>query len=284
MTAKEKDIMERKMDDAEPALKQTLDKQIKNYENMLAHIRSPQYHEVLQKLIGEMKKCREELDMTNNTNAPVSSSSNSVPNVEMVVQFDGGARGNPGVAGAGAIGFERKFEEENDMSDARNNAPWYVYGEESNFVGYHETNNVAEYYAYIHALERLVLGNLNIFDKEHPPRSVRIRIEGDSTLVLNQVQGKWKVQNEKLKPLKQKATELLERIRAWPYSQVTVEHKHISRSQNYDADDLANMAMDKASRSSDTIHDRLRMKRKHSQASTSTTAVFHDTKHSKTQQ
>jgi hypothetical protein len=69
--------MERKLDDAEPTLKETLDKQIKNYENMLAHIQSPCYHEVLQKLMTETEKYREELDTTNNTPVSDTDSANS---------------------------------------------------------------------------------------------------------------------------------------------------------------------------------------------------------------
>jgi ribonuclease HI len=107
-----------------------------------------------------------------------------------IVVFDGGAIGNPGkgygsFAVTGPNGFSLQERRE--------------YGD-------NVTNNVAEYRTLIAALERLSerLGD--------DASSAQVRIRGDSALVINQVNGVWKVKNANLLPLRDEVLRLLSRF------------------------------------------------------------------------
>jgi probable phosphoglycerate mutase len=127
------------------------------------------------------------------------------------VHIDGGARGNPGPAGWGAV------IEPGDGGpvELHGSLPW-------------ATNNVAEYSGLIAALE---------WCRNHGATVVHIR--SDSLLLVQQMRGVYKVKNEGLKPLHGRA-----RLLAHQIGRVTFEH--VRREQNKDADRLANQAMDEA--------------------------------------
>jgi ribonuclease HI len=129
---------------------------------------------------------------------------------EVVVNADGGARGNPGPAGIGAVVAS---------ADGR------VLAEVAEGIGW-TTNNVAEYKAVIAGLERA---------RELGARRVRVR--ADSLLVISQLKGAWKVRQQHLQPLWAEARRL-----ARGFEQVTFEH--VRRERNRAADALANRAMD----------------------------------------
>ena len=124
---------------------------------------------------------------------------------------DGGARGNPGPAGIGVV-----------LADETG-----VIGEIAQGIG-EATNNVAEYGALIAGLE-LALDN-DVTD---------IDVRMDSELVVNQVQGTWKIKNDRLRSLAVKAQGLLNR-----FDSATITH--VPREQNAGADRLANQGMDAA--------------------------------------
>jgi ribonuclease HI len=88
------------------------------------------------------------------------------------------------------------------------------------------TNNEAEYEALIEGLKAV---------SEWKPD--RLEVFLDSKLVVEQVNGRWKVKEERLRPLHMKAKELLA-----GFSEVEI--KHVERDRNKGADALANMAMD----------------------------------------
>ncbi len=135
---------------------------------------------------------------------------------DYLIQGDGGARGNPGPAGAGAV-----------VKDGQGN----VVGEVSEFLG-HATNNVAEYTALIRAFE-LLLSKLGAKTKE-----TRLAVEMDSKLVIEQMKGAWKVKHPNMKPLALRASELASTFKS-------VSFNHIPREKNGHADRLANNAMDR---------------------------------------
>jgi ribonuclease HI len=89
-----------------------------------------------------------------------------------------------------------------------------------------ETNNVAEYYALLAALD---------YAASHGIRALRIR--SDSELLVRQMQGRYKVKSPDLKPLFERASKLARQLQYF-----TVEH--VRRELNRDADALANIALD----------------------------------------
>jgi len=131
----------------------------------------------------------------------------------VVVEADGGSRGNPGPAGYGAVVF-----------DATTRA---VLAERSEGLG-ETTNNVAEYRGLIAGLTAA---------RELGARRVAVRM--DSKLVVEQMKGTWQVKHEGLKPLAREAVALRQAFD-------TVTFQWIPRDQNKHADRLANEAMDRA--------------------------------------
>jgi probable phosphoglycerate mutase len=124
---------------------------------------------------------------------------------------DGGARGNPGPAGFGAL-----------IQDDHGT----VIAELSEFLGI-RTNNYAEYSGLLASLQYAL-------DHHHP----RLRVVSDSELMVKQIQGKYKVNSPDLKPLWQEARNRIAKLEAFEIS-------HALRHKNKDADRLANEAMDR---------------------------------------
>jgi|tagenome__1003787_1003787.scaffolds.fasta_scaffold20645651_2 ribonuclease HI len=135
------------------------------------------------------------------------------PTEYLIAHTDGGARGNPGPAGFGVSITDQDGNRVIELSEYLGN----------------QTNNVAEYSALIAALEWAV---------SHGHRAVQI--VSDSELMVKQLRGIYKVRNENLQPLFDKAQRLIAQLQ-W------FEVKHVLREQNRDADRLANEAMDKGS-------------------------------------
>ena len=129
----------------------------------------------------------------------------------LIIYSDGGARGNPGPAGIGAVIYDEKMK---------------VLAEVSEFIG-HATNNQAEYRAVIAALEKA---------DEFKPTEIHFFL--DSELVVKQLNKEYRVKNEDLAPLFVKIYN-----KTLKYKKVVF--KHIRREKNKEADKLANMAMDK---------------------------------------
>ena len=131
---------------------------------------------------------------------------------EMItLEFDGGARGNPGPAGIGVV---LRAEDGTELVTL------------GRFIG-RATNNVAEYRALITALQKA---------KELGARRVAVR--GDSELVVKQMKGEYRVKNEALRDLYDEAQGL---IRGFEHA--TIDHNY--RNKNALADKLANLAMDR---------------------------------------
>jgi len=123
---------------------------------------------------------------------------------------DGAARGNPGLAGAGAVILDE---------DGR------VLARLGKFLG-KQTNNVAEYQGLVLGLRRA---------RQMGAREVEIR--ADSQLLIRQLQGKYAVKNEVLKRLYEEALALLRSFERY-------ELVHIPREQNALADEMSNRAID----------------------------------------
>jgi ribonuclease HI len=98
-----------------------------------------------------------------------------------------------------------------------------------------DTNNVAEYYALLAALD---------FATTHGITALRIR--SDSELLVRQMQGRYKVKSEDLKPLHERASILSRQLKYFVI-------EHVRREQNRDADALANIALDSGPVNSATL-------------------------------
>ncbi|MEV6490374.1 bifunctional RNase H/acid phosphatase [Actinoplanes sp. NPDC051633] len=133
--------------------------------------------------------------------------------LRVVVEADGGSRGNPGPAGYGAV--------------VREAATGEVLLERYASLGT-TTNNVAEYTGLIAGLR--AAGELN---------ATHVDVRMDSKLVVEQMSGRWQIKNPGLRPLAAEAVRLAGR-----FEQVTYDW--IPRERNKAADALANRAMDEA--------------------------------------
>ncbi len=133
----------------------------------------------------------------------------------VTVEADGGARGNPGPAGWGAV--------------VRESATGQILLERCEAIGV-ATNNVAEYQGLIAGLRAAAeLG------------AAVVEVKMDSKLVIEQMSGRWKIKHPGLRPLAAEAARLVRGFR-------TVTWAWVPRERNRDADRLANQAMDEARR------------------------------------
>ena len=128
----------------------------------------------------------------------------------MVVNVDGGSRGNPGPAAVGVV-----------VQDADGG----VLEEVGERIG-DATNNVAEYRAVLLGIERaLALG------------ATELELIGDSELIVRQVKGEYKVKDASLRELHGEVKRALVPLESWTI-------RHVRREANAEADRLVNEALD----------------------------------------
>lgn len=128
------------------------------------------------------------------------------------LEFDGASKGNPGLAGAGAI---LRADDGSFICRLREG------------LGV-ATNNAAEYRA-------IILGLNYALSKGF----TSIRVQGDSKLVCMQIQGLWKVKNQNISSLYEQAKQLKDRF-------LSFRIIHVLRESNSDADAQANIAVELA--------------------------------------
>jgi ribonuclease HI len=133
-------------------------------------------------------------------------------NKKLLLYIDGAARGNPGPAGIGVVILDEKKKRVREF---------YKYLGEA-------TNNVAEYNGVIYGLqEALIL------------KADEVELNLDSQLVVQQLNGEFKVKNENIKPLFEQALHILGGFKGFKVN-------HVERESNKDADRLANKAINLA--------------------------------------
>src|SRR5713226_7918418 len=137
----------------------------------------------------------------------------SAPSAAYRANIDGGSRGNPGPASYGVV-----------IRDPRGQ----IVAKLKKYIG-RMTNNVAEYYGLIAALD---------YAQSHGIRA--LRVESDSELLVRQMRGQYKVKSAELRPL-------FERARKMAQTFASFKIEHIYRDQNAEADALANEALDETS-------------------------------------
>lgn len=131
--------------------------------------------------------------------------------ISLLIEADGGSRGNPGPAGSGTVVIDKNTGE--------------VLVEIAHYIGV-ATNNVAEYRALKAGLEAAL--------QISPTAAIEVRM--DSKLVIEQMGGGWKIKHPDMQKL---AIEIHGLLRGRP-----IEWVWIPREQNSRADALANRAMD----------------------------------------
>ena len=131
--------------------------------------------------------------------------------MKLIIEADGGSRGNPGPAAYGCL-----------VKDAQTNE---VLFEEGKTLGI-TTNNVAEYSGLIAALEAA---------HEIDPNA-QIEVRMDSKLVVEQMSGNWKIKHVNMKGLVEKARKA--------FAQSQVKYVWVPREDNLAADTLLNIALD----------------------------------------
>ena len=131
---------------------------------------------------------------------------------QVIVHIDGASRGNPGPAAYGVVV---------ESADGSRVAAL------SQYLG-KATNNFAEYQGLLAALDHALSNHYS-----------RVHVRTDSELLALQIQGVYKVKSPGLKPLCERARQLIARLDSFSI-------EHVPREQNREADRLANLALDEA--------------------------------------
>lgn len=129
---------------------------------------------------------------------------------KVIINTDGGARGNPGPAGIGVVFYDESGQELESYKE---------------YIG-ETTNNQAEYQAVVKALELV---------PKHNPVEIEVRI--DSELVVKQINGEYKVKNPDFQPW-------IVKIHNFKQTFNNIRFIHVRREQNKRADELVNEALD----------------------------------------
>ena len=131
--------------------------------------------------------------------------------MKLIIEADGGSRGNPGPAAYGCL-----------VKDAQTNEVLFKEGKTLGIT----TNNVAEYSGLVAALAAA---------HEIDPNA-QIEVRMDSKLVVEQMSGNWKIRHENMKGLVEKARNA--------FAQSQVKYVWVPREDNLAADTLLNIALD----------------------------------------
>src|SRR5579864_5925555 len=129
-----------------------------------------------------------------------------------IANIDGASRGNPGPASYALV-----------LKDASGKVVFQL----GKKIG-RQTNNVAEYYALLAALDYAVGRGIKA-----------LRVRSDSELLVQQMRGRYKVKSADLKPLNERASKLARQLEYFAI-------EHVPRESNREADGLANVALDQA--------------------------------------
>ena len=155
------------------------------------------------------------INNSNDTNNVIQGTTDDLP----ILQFDGACRGNP----SNTLGLGCIIKNNNRTKTLEEGSYHYPCTNENG-----GTNNEAEYLSLIKGLELALQSDMNA-----------LHVEGDSSLIINQMNGTNKVNAKNLIPLHKQAKELEHKFHY-------IDYKHVKREFNKDADKLANKALDNA--------------------------------------
>ena len=137
----------------------------------------------------------------------------TLKNKRIEIYVDGGSRGNPGPSGVGVVILDASGKRLKEISK---------------YIG-ETTNNIAEYNALLYGLEEALMLRID-----------EIVVNLDSELVAKQLTGDYRVKDSGLKPLFERAMNMLKSFKSF-------EIRHIEREKNKEADKLVNRAINLAS-------------------------------------
>jgi ribonuclease HI len=170
------------------------------------------------------------------------------------IYFDGGSRGNPGLAGSGAevVFLENTTVAATTSTNRRQSSTpsspspiiTQVLQERkkihvSKYLGTNATNNQAEYHGVLAGLQRARNEILQLLSSEDGIRylwTIDLEVRGDSELIIRQLQGDYKCRHAQLQPLFQQVMECVEDLKRRDDLQLNVTFDHIYREDNSTAD------------------------------------------------
>jgi ribonuclease HI len=168
--------------------------------------------------------------------------------ISITIHFDGGSRGNPGLAGAGA--------EVLIMDNSSAGVPITTTYLIREYCGENVTNYFAEYKGLLAGLnqvqsiiEELMPKLTSIEYTDRPPPLFQLKVYGVNNLMIQQLRGEWGWKHPNLIPLFEESQRLIIELKQcgniWPSHNVSVvSFNHVYREHNQIAYDLANEAID----------------------------------------
>jgi len=144
------------------------------------------------------------------------------------INTDGGSRGNPGPAGIGIVFFDDTSKQMHSHKECIGDG----------------TNNEAEYTAIVRALE-ILLKSKWFADNNLADKKVICRL--DSKLVVEQINGNWKVKEARLKDFVVKIMTMIDQMH------LHISFVHIPREENSAADALVNLALDEQAKQKNNL-------------------------------
>ena len=176
--------------------------------------------------------------------------------LQITIHFDGGSRGNPGVAGAGAqvVVAAQNISPDSSPALAKTTTIYSI----REYCGERATNNYAEYKGLIAGLERAKscierYVTASKHDDDDCRSLFHLQVYGDSNLIIQQLRGAYQCRNANIRPLFERSARLIDEMRGMgndiggdggrQRSQVSLDH--VYRDKNKVADALANEAMDR---------------------------------------
>jgi ribonuclease HI len=172
----------------------------------------------------------------------------------ITIHFDGGSRGNPGLAGAGAeVVVTNNLATANDTRTTT-----YLIRE---YIGENVTNNYAEYKGLIFGLRKAksYIASWSDFNVLKSQGRLRLQVYGDSNLIIQQLRGTWQCKHPNLVRLFEESQRLIDEIKQCALQECNlrcnISFDHVYREHNKVADALANEAMDQRKSWTTTISD-----------------------------
>mmetsp|Transcript_40943 Transcript_40943/g.73820 ORF Transcript_40943/g.73820 Transcript_40943/m.73820 type:complete len:357 (+) Transcript_40943:175-1245(+) len=194
----------------------------------------------------DKKRSRRDNDTPSNQRKKQASSGSSNFRLQITIYFDGGSRGNPGLAGAGA---DVVVLDNNSNDTQATTTTTYSVRE---YCGLKQTNNFAEYHGLLAGLKQAKVCIEQYSSKQSAQSSTssstqnplfQLQIYGDSKLIIQQLRGTWQCNHPNIKPLFHQCQQLIGEMKGMG-EKSEVLYEHVYREHNKVADALANEAMD----------------------------------------